>query len=559
MTKPLSPEENSAVVTRPDDTRTEPEQPTAPASAAAPAAAVPPGPESATERAATPDVPESATHRDAAPATPERADTPAGNEPDLGFTLGGAPAPPPAPDPVERATELSREIARAVAALGPEGWQRVDAVFAVTVAAEVALVIFSDEQQRTAQVFPPEEVLALVRAHRQLSAELADGPWWRYLLSLDSEGRLQVDHDFGDEPFPEDHLFPAAVYQADLEAFPRDRLPVWLAAYLRNDDRQSRPPAAARADHLARRGAVVAEDALPDLPLMVARWSVLSAVFVAIGSPLGPRVLPALHWFEGSARSGSSLYTLPGGRAVLSGGVWNAPELDAVYNDGAAMPDLYAGAPEWVANPVLNTRAAHGLLSFCYWWDRGRWYRAESPALDAVAVAVPAMWSTESTAGVVAALVAEAGGGDRGRAALDLVIAAETGVVHRSTVERVLGGNDRIDIDAGLLQLSMAGIETEDADPLPAADALAAVRRLVAETGADTAGYPLDRLRADRVSVGWMVYAPADPDDPGIGRAVFYVADDGVVEQASSAVAPALYQAAFRDRFHARRARAEAR
>ncbi|UGT59997.1 hypothetical protein [Nocardia asteroides] len=523
MTNPHAAEENPATVTTPDDPRPARDQPGAEAPAA----------------------------------------TPAENEPDLGFTLGDeqsttVPAPAPAPpDPVERSTELSRAIAREIAALGPEGWRRVDAVFAMTVAAEVALVIFSDEQQRTAQIFPSEQVLSLVRAHRQLSAELGDGPWWRYLLALDSEGRLEVDHDFGEEPFPDDHLFPAAVYRADLAVFPRARLPIWLAAYLGHDDRQARLPAAARADHRAGQGAVVAEDALPDLPLMVARWSVLAAVFVAIGSPLGPRVLPALHWFEGSARSGSSLYTLPGERAVLSGGIWDAPELDAVYNGGAPMPAYYAGAPEWLANPVLNTRAATGLLSFCYWWERGRWYRAESPAATEIGAAVPAMWSTESTAGVVAALIAEASGADPGAAALDLVVAAETGVVHRSTVQRVLGAGSGLDIDAGLLQLSMAGIVTEDAEPLPAGDALAAVRRLVTESGADTAGYPLERLRADRVSVGWMVYSPADPDDAGIGRAVFYVADDGVVEQASSALPPALYQAGFRDRFHARRARAD--
>lgn len=78
---------------------------------------------------------------------------------------------------------------------------------------------------------------------------------------------------------------------------------------------------------------------MPALPLLLARWAVLSAAFVAVGSPWGPRVLPAPGLFKGAERSGSSLRIVPGDRAVLSGGVWNDPVLDAVYNPGAPMPD----------------------------------------------------------------------------------------------------------------------------------------------------------------------------------------------------------------------------
>lgn len=401
--------------------------------------------------------------------TPDQTRTPGpAAEPDLGFTLGaGLPATPPAPtaDPVDQTTELSRLIARELAAAAPDGWRRVRAAFALTAAAETALVVFTDDTDRAVQVYPTDEALALVRMHRTVSAGLGDGPWWRYLLTLDSDGALEVDHDFGAEPFPAEHLFPPEVYLADLEAFPRERLPVWLAAYLYHGDRQSRPPAAARADHLARPDAAVPEDGLPPLPLMVARWSVLAAVFVAAGSPLGPRVLPAAHLFEGVARSGSSLFVLPGGRAVLSGGVWDAPELDAAYNAGAELPDLFAGAPAWVTHPMLNSRAGSGLLSFCYWWERGRWSRAQSPAPAAIAPAIPGVWSAETAAGIVTALLAEAAGSTPPRepdpAALDLVRAAETGVVHRDTALRGFGAGAP-DPEAGLLQLGMAGIVVEE-------------------------------------------------------------------------------------------------
>ncbi|MFC8042690.1 hypothetical protein [Nocardia sp. NPDC057353] len=405
-------------------------------------------------------------------------------EPDVGFSLAAGPgaapaaapdptaaapwsaaaAPKPVPeapvpsDPAAECTELSRAIAREIAAAGPAGWHRVEAVFTMTVAAEAAIIVFFDEQERAARAMPSEQLLNLVRAHRERSAQVSDGPWWRYLFALDSAGSLQVDHDFGAEPFPEDQLFPPEAYLADLAAFPRSRIPVWLGAYLHHGDRQSRTPAAARADHLAHRGAPVPEAELPELPLISARWAVLAAVFVAIGSPLGPRILPALNWFAGSTRSGSALFTLPGGRAVLSGGVWEAAALDAVYNGGAEMPAFYRGAPEWVANPVLDPRAATGSLSFCYWWENGRWFRAESPPASEIAPAVPAIWSTESTAGILAALLAEAMGMDATAAATELVIAAETGVVHRDAVRRLLGADERLELEAGLLQLSMAGV-----------------------------------------------------------------------------------------------------
>ncbi|MEU2103152.1 hypothetical protein [Nocardia sp. NPDC019255] len=472
-------------------------------------------------------------------------------EPDVGFTLSEA---APVEDVAERAKTLMHQVARELAAGGPAGWQRVDAVFALTVAAEIALAVYSDDQERTARVTPDPEVVALVREHRQLAAGLEDGPWWRLLFTLTSDGRMEVDYDYGDEPFPDDQLFPPEVYLADLAAFPRDSLPVWLGAYLGHGDRQARPPrvaaAQARADREAGVRAVASEDELPPFPLMAARWAVLAAAFVAAESPWGPRLLPSVSWFEGAKRSGCSLYALPGGRAVLSGGVWNAPELAAAYNDGVRLPDLYAGAPEWVAGQVLNHRCTSGLLTFCYWWENGRWYRGESPAPARFAEAMPGVWSPETVVDIVGGLLGD-DANERRAAVGALVSAAETGGVTRDALAGVFD-DGRFDVDGAFFQLTMAGVTMTAPEPMSRADALARVERFLRDSGADLANYPLDDLRADRISVGWMVYLPVEPGEIAIGRAIYYVADDGVLERSSSSVAPSVYQAEFERRFRDR-------
>ncbi|PXX66594.1 hypothetical protein DFR70_103343 [Nocardia tenerifensis] len=483
-----------------------------------------------------------------------------GEAPDVGFTLAGAA--PQTEDVAERAGAISRQVARELGAAGPEGWTRLEATFAMAVGAEVAMVVFTDEQDRVARAFPPEDVLAMIREHRHLSAQLSDGPWWRYLLTLTSEGQVEVDYDYGDEPFPDDQLFAPEIYRADLEVYPRASLPIWLAAYLGHGDRQSRTPreaaAQARADRdVGRRGELSADD-FPPFPLMAARWAVIAAAFVAAGSELGPRVLPSMSWFEGLKRSGSTLYSLPGGRAVLSGGVWNAPALDRVYNHGEPMPRLYAGAPEWVANPVLNARVAGGLLSFCYWWEGGTWYRGESPIADELSDAVPGMWTSETVVDIVCGVLGDRVTPRHRAAAATLVSAAEVGVATRATLVDVFGADGEFDVDSAFFQLAMGGVTMTLPEPMPQEDALARVRQFLIDSGMDTSRYPLADLRADRISVGWMVYVPTKPDEIAIGRALFYIADDGVLEQSSSSVAPSIYIAEFEQRFQQRHSAMEA-
>ncbi|MEV6273930.1 hypothetical protein [Nocardia sp. NPDC051832] len=480
-----------------------------------------------------------------------------GAEPDVEFALGdSAPAPAPAADPAEQAREIGHNLARELASAGPQGWTRLNAVFACTAVAEVAQIVFSDDEERSVRVQPPESVLELVRRHREISAEFGDGPWWRLLLQLNPAGELEIDYDYGDEPFPDDHLFPAEVYQADLQAHPRDRLPVWLAAYVGHANRQSRTPAEAaawaRADREAGVQAAVSDRDFPALPMLWARWSVMAAAFVAIGSEWGPRILPSLGWFEGAKRGGSTLYLLPGGRAVLSGGVWNAPALDAAYNGGDPLPNLYAGAPEWVANPVLNPRAASGMLSFCYWWEGGRWHRGESPAADRLTEAVPGLWTAETVTNVIAGLVDPEPSDGQRAAVATLVAAAEAGVVTRDTLVSVFGDDGSRDLDSAFYQLTMAGVVSTMPEPITEQTAIDQVRRYITERELDTTGYPLDQLRADRFSCGYMVYVPTSPGEIAIGRALFYIADDGVLEQSSSSIAPSRYIEEFEKRFQER-------
>ncbi|MFJ1456483.1 hypothetical protein [Nocardia sp. N2S4-5] len=244
------------------------------------------------------------------------------------------------------AEQLVAEIAAGLAEFVPAGWQRLEAWFAMTVVSESAWLL-ADDGTRTVRCRVPETVWAAVRRHRAVSAGSGDGPWWRLLVRVDSDG-AEVLPDHGAEPFPGEQLFAPEAYLADLEVHPRERLPVWLAAYIGRVASASRPPreaaVAARADRAAGVRAVPVDGELPDLTVLWARWTVLAAVFVAAGSRRGPRVGPSTGVFESAGRSGSTLTLLPGDRAVLSGGVWESPVLDAVYNSGAAVPKFFAGS-----------------------------------------------------------------------------------------------------------------------------------------------------------------------------------------------------------------------
>ncbi|MEV5834895.1 hypothetical protein [Nocardia sp. NPDC052112] len=447
-----------------------------------------------------------------------------------------------------------QRLADALKALGPTGWQQADAVFAVTVAGEVGQLAYSVGDQ-VVPLSPPESVLALVRELRMLTARSDGGPWWRMLVLLAESGAIEIDYDYGEQPFPPGQLFAPEAYRADLEAYPR-KIPVWLGAYIGHGDRQRRTPQQAAAQARGNRSrqvwATLAEYEFPPFPHMWARWTTIAAAFVAARSEHGPRMEPWTGVFEGAALDGATLHALPAGRAVLSGGVWNAPTLDAVYNGGEPMPNLYAGAPEWVADPVLDPRAASGLLSFCYWWEAGRWYRGVSPSAEDCAVAVPGVWTRETVVDIVADLLGGEPNPGAREAIAALLAAAETGRVTRQELLTIFGADDRFDIDGALYQYSLAGLAPPMPEPMPAEEAISRVRDYIIGRVLDTTGYPLDQLTAERFSVGWMVHVPVPAGMVATDRAIFYLGDDGLFEQSSTSIDPPVYIADFERRYAAR-------
>ncbi|MFG1794417.1 hypothetical protein [Nocardia sp. NPDC049149] len=366
-----------------------------------------------------------------------------------------------APDLAERAMhseDLLRRIATEFVNEAPADWQHLDVLLVLTVAGGTALAYFTVADETMVQAQPPTPVIELAHEHRTVSAELTGRPWWRLMVRFTAAAELFVDYDYGDEPIPADDRLPAEAYEADLQAFPRERVPVWLGAYLDQTGRQLRSPEEAAEHAMTEQGRCARTDELPPLPELWARWAVISAAFVAAGSGWGPRMLLATGWFEGSTHGGSTLHVLPGGRAVLSGGTANAAALDAAYNDGRDFPELYGGAPDWVADPVLNVRAQQGLLSFCYWWDGDGWQHSGSPIAAQISDAVPGIWTADTVIDVVStALPAE-----RGQVAA-LLSAAESGSVTRELLAKVLGADDRFAAAKAWYQLSLAGVISRDA------------------------------------------------------------------------------------------------
>ncbi|OBB19777.1 hypothetical protein A5761_06480 [Mycolicibacterium setense] len=359
----------------------------------------------------------------------------------------------------EEASRLIDSIVQQLAQLGPEGWDEFSAVFAFTVTSQIAQLQFW-AQDRTGLVPVPQSIADLVRQQRELSARMSAGPWWRLLLNVNNRGETTVDYDYGDEPFPDDQIVAAEHYRNDLDAYPRTRVPVWLAGYTAGPDAQGRDAARAAADAAADQAAGrtgVATGQIPPLPDLLARWAVLSATHVGRGSGWGPRIYPGYAWFESDARSGSTLFLLPGDRAVLSGGKWNSELLQAAYNGGRPLPDLYGGAPAWVNDSVLNTRNRNGLLSFCFWWADGQWYRGATDTSGELDLPLPAIWTPDAT---VAAMTSQTGAATLDRCQALLEVATErTATV--DDVAAIFGDRPDAQIYAAANQLSLAGLLAE--------------------------------------------------------------------------------------------------
>jgi hypothetical protein len=358
------------------------------------------------------------------------------------------------------ASRLLDPIVQQLAQLGPQGWERFAAVFAFTVSAEVAqLQFWSDGQSGLVPV--PQSIAQLVRQQREVAAAMPAGPWWRLLLTVTNRGEMTADYDYGDEPFPDDQLLAPEHYRNDLDTYPRAHVPVWLAGYVAGPAAQGRDPhraaSAAATDIKAGRAATPTQD-IPLLPDLWSRWAVLSATYVGIKSEWGPRIYPGYAWYESDHRSGSTLYLLPGDRAILSGGKWNSPLLEAAYNGGSAdhqsLPDLFTGAPAWVTDSVLNTRNRNGLLSVCFWWAGGHWYRGTTDIAGELDEPLPAIWTPDKT---VRTMISQTGPDTEDHCRRLLAEAGEHTATH-DEVAAIFTNHPNADIDAAINQLSQAGL-----------------------------------------------------------------------------------------------------
>jgi hypothetical protein len=358
--------------------------------------------------------------------------------------------------PGQVASRLIEPIVEQLAQLGPDGWQEFTAQFAFTISSQIAQLRFSADGG-TALVPVPQSIAELVRLQREAAAGMPAGPWWRLLLTVTNRGETTVDYDYGDEPFPDDQMVAPEHYRNDLETFPREHVPVWIAGYAAGPAVQGRDArqaaAAAAGDATAGRTAIVAEG-MPPLRDLWARWAVLSATYAGVRSGWGPWMYPGYAWYESDHRSGSTLFVLPGDRAVLSGGKWNSELLDAAYNGGQPLPDLYTGAPSWVNDTVLNTRNRNGLLSFCFWWANDQWHRGATDTSGELDAPMPPVRTADET---IRAMVSQTGPGTESQCE-SLLTAAATGTATVDDVAAIFAGNPDADVDTAADQLSLAGL-----------------------------------------------------------------------------------------------------
>lgn len=354
-------------------------------------------------------------------------------------------------DPTDK---LAADITDLLLPSAPPRWRRLRLAFSVTVAAISAEAVFTIDDDTAVTVEVPSAAAELLQVLRMVTLRAEQWPWWHVVFERDQTGTTHYEFGYGDQPFPPDRVLPAAAYRADLAQFPRDRLPVWLAAHLAVDDGSQRLP------HLLTRARTDRHTTgrpvrFLDPGTALARWATVASAAVAIGTPWGPRILGSTAIFEATNGSGSTLQLLPGGRAVLSGGIWNAPELDAAYNTGLPVPDYYAGVPDWLDAPVLNHRALTGQLSFCYWWDGANWACGQSPSPTTIGAAIPGLWTPTTVIDIVCGVLGESVSRS---AVTDLVTAADAGAVTHELAVAAFDISGDVDLAGAWTQLALAGL-----------------------------------------------------------------------------------------------------
>ncbi|WP_159080174.1 hypothetical protein [Nocardia suismassiliense] len=461
--EPSSPDVAFTLITEFGDDATLPASATAPDLSSAPAPARPPtlAPAPSSTTAATTAAPAPpTTHAPAsattAASTATTAPTSLTPSPSPTATTELATAPAPAEDYAAEMRRSADQLAAAITDLflpaAPPQWEQLRLGFSVTVAAVSGDAVFLvDDAPVVVEI--PTEARELVQALRAITVPPGERAWWQVTLVRGRTGTTSYEFGYGDVAFPVDRLLPTAAYRADLEHFPRERLPVWLAARLRVDAGAQPLPQVLNQARLDRGPATSVR--FLTAQTVWARWATVAAAAVAIGTEWGPRITGATAVFEGTDGSGSTLHLLPRGRAVLSGGLWNAPELDAAYNDGAQLPEYYAGVPDWLDGSVVNHRAFSGQLSFCYWWDGTNWSSGQSPAPTTIGAAIPCVWTPATVADIVCAVL----GASASRPAVeDLLTAAESGSVTSDLAEAAFTTEDYTDVPGAWSQLALAGL-----------------------------------------------------------------------------------------------------
>lgn len=390
------------------------------------------------------------------------------DSPDVPFSLGGGPLIPGAPGALPEArtpvtppsVDVVDQLVQQLLAVAPAGWTSMAATFAITMGRQTGMVVFGTDRGQI-EVGASSETLRLARLQREASVGVGNGPWWRMMVAILPGGVREVVYDDGAEPVAPEFMFEPADYRADIEAFPDRVPPVWLAAYAYHGGRQRRTPQqavnSALTEYGSRRVLAEVDDQWPELPTLWARWAALAGVFASMRAPFGPTIAPGIAIFESSGHSGSTLARLPGDRAVLSGGVFDSPELSAAYLGGGDLPDLYVGAPVWVTDATLNVRAETGLLSLCWWYERGHWHRGGSPDAQASVSALPAIGSTRETAQAIVDALPRESSDDLLAIAEAYVGAVEARTLTSVLVEALLPREAGFDGDAALVALAVAG------------------------------------------------------------------------------------------------------
>ncbi|WP_157574076.1 hypothetical protein [Nocardia jejuensis] len=295
---------------------------------------------------------------------------------------------------------------------------------------------------------------------------------------------------------------------------------------------------------------------LPSLRVVRARWLALVAVGKAVDQADSAGLVQDGYWFNSPGRTSSALFPLPDGRAV-----WLA--------EFGSIP---SAPPEWVRQTMAESQISLDGKPVL-WWDWQQW--------DGTRVAMESEWIAifpgfESTGAVAEELlrfhVSPTWGDDdwdgdleddededdddtdEGPAqwardtAFRFVRACETQTVDRATLRGfVLSCNGtEAGVDRGYDFLVQAGLTTETnpgpledgVDGLTERQAIDIVLRHLASASIDLTSYAPKGLAAQRLELGWWVYAPTD--EMRIGAAWYYIGDDGVLEQSSSSLGPDL-------------------